>query len=223
MRIIVLSKILPWTPGKLHTLRRSFEETCKPFAQSLLSTSKSSEPTFSAVKCHEYFKDIFSSQHCQYEQLPPFVHKVIPKPSVSLPFDLSPVTPKQIRTDLRKCSSNSSPGCNGITHHHLKNLPCLHHILATLYSKILLKDQTCPDSWCIGRINLLHKDDDTLNPANFRPIAITCVVGKLFHRLLLKGLSPISWRMRLLILVSRKAFFLLCMVYMSMYLQSLPS
>jgi hypothetical protein len=53
----------------------------------------------------------------------------------------------------------------------------------------LLEDPTCPDSWCIGRIILLHKDDDTSNPANFRPIAITSVIGKLFHRIIARRLE----------------------------------
>ena len=55
--------------------------------------------------------------------------------------------------------------------------------LATLFNK-LLKSGISPSSWSLARIRLVHKRDSTDIPGNFRPIALTSAVGKLFHKIL---------------------------------------
>ena len=69
-------------------------------------------------------------------------------------------------------------------YYHLKQLPCTHLILATLYSKILLTQHKCPPSWCIGKMILLHKKGPEHNTANYRPIALMSTIGKLFNKIL---------------------------------------
>ena len=71
-----------------------------------------------------------------------------------------------------------------ISVYHLKKLPSTHHFLATLYSKILLGSQVIPSSWCQARMKLVFKGGDPGDPANFRPIALTSVLGKLFNKIL---------------------------------------
>ncbi len=90
---------------------------------------------------------------------------------------------------LRKCSSRSSPGSDGITYHHLKKLPCTHHFLATLFSKILLGSKTSPACWCQAKSILLYKNGDSGIPGNFRPIALTSCIGKLFHKIIARRLE----------------------------------
>ena len=85
---------------------------------------------------------------------------------------------------MKKRPSNSSPGEDGITYHHLKKLPSAHYFLVTLFSKILLDDHTSPDSWCQAKIKFIPKSQDLSNPENFRPIALTSVIGKLFNKIL---------------------------------------
>ena len=69
-------------------------------------------------------------------------------------------------------------------YYHLKQLPCTHLFLATLYSKILLTQHKCPSSWCIGKMILLHKKGPEHNPANYRPIALMSTIVKLFNKIL---------------------------------------
>ena len=107
-----------------------------------------------------------------------------PDPKHMSPFDLSPITPGIVKRTLMKRSSNSSPGEDGITYHHLKKLPSTHHFLATLFSKILLEKPKAPEVWCEARIKLVFKDGDDNNPANFRPIALTSAIGKLYHKII---------------------------------------
>ena len=118
--------------------------------------------------------------------LPNWVHDVMPSPDPSemTPFDLLPITPGTIKRILMKRPSNSSPGDDGISYHHLKKMPSTHHFLATLFSKILRENQIAPDAWCDARIKLIFKGGDNQSPVNFRPIALTSVVGKLFHKII---------------------------------------
>jgi len=100
-----------------------------------------------------------------------------------IPFDLSPITPSLGKRTLYSRSSNSSPGDDGISYHHLKKMPSIHHYLATLFSKVLLENQEAPHPWSGATIKLIHKSGDTNIPSNFRPITLS-VVGKLFHNIL---------------------------------------
>ena len=57
---------------------------------------------------------------------------------------------------LKRCSMHSAPGMDGITCYHLHHLPSSHHVLATLFNK-LLEATTALLSWGSARINLSTK------------------------------------------------------------------
>ena len=123
-----------------------------------------SEPSFSADEGYKFFKEASNGTNSKYDTsdspgLPDWVHRVMPPPETSemIPFDLSPITPGCIKKMLRKRSSNSAPGDDGITYHHLKKMPSTHHFLATLFSKILLEKQEAPESWSKAKIKLIFK------------------------------------------------------------------
>jgi hypothetical protein len=56
--------------------------------------------------------------------------------------------------------------------------------LATLFSKIITVSQLAPATWGNAKILLFLKKDGSNLPENFRPIALTSNIGKLFHRIL---------------------------------------
>ena len=108
---------------------------------------------------------------------------------ISEEFDMSPIRPSLVKSCLKKCSSSSSPGPDGISYFHLKKLPSTHLFLATLYTKILLHSHEAPTNWCSADIILLPKGGDPSKPENFRPIAKTTTVAKLYHKILAKCLE----------------------------------
>ena len=112
------------------------------------------EPNFSAETAYAYFQDSTASSHQTYQTLPEWVNQVMPFTERDEPieFDLSAITPGTIRKVLKSRPSNSSPGEDEITYHHLKKLPSAHHFLATLFSKVLLQDHAAPESWCQAKI-----------------------------------------------------------------------
>ena len=66
---------------------------------------------------------------------------------------------------------------------YLKKLPSAHHSLATLCAIILLKSHETPASWCARDLHLIYISGTPTDPANYRPIALSSVVGKLFHQI----------------------------------------
>ena len=68
----------------------------------------------------------------------------------------------------------------------LKKCPSLHLALLDLYN-CCWRESVVPDAWKIAVIKLLPKPsatDDPSNPSNFRPIALTSCIGKIFTTVL---------------------------------------
>ena len=126
--------------------------------------------------------------------------------SVEDPSDCSPVLPRHVKAALKRCSSNSKPGANGISYYHLKNLPCTHLFLASLYSKVLLLSNAAPPSWCMGNIVLTDKDGPNSDPSNFRPIALTSTIGKIFHKILASRLEAFLRKNSIIDTTAQKGF-----------------
>ena len=124
-----------------------------------------------------------------YKELPDWIYKIFPPPDETdeySPFVMSAITPGVVKRTLQRCSTSSSPGHDQITYFHLRNLPCTHHFLATLFTKILLTEQEPPSSWFSAEITLVHKGGDPSQPGNFRPITLSSVIPKTFHKILAK-------------------------------------
>jgi len=122
------------------------------------------EPLFNLLVATCYFTDTYSDSN-DYQALPDWILQDLPT-SFDTTFDESPITPSLV------CQYT-----------HLRHLSSSHHFLTTLFNK-LLQAGISPSSWSLARIRLIHKRDSTDNRCNFRPIALTSVVGKLFHKIL---------------------------------------
>ena len=150
---------------------KAFRSNPWEFSKSLCCSKLSVEPSFTSSKCFEYFQHLFSSD-CgpPYSCLPTWVKDQFQHNNPPSAFEMSSITPAVVRRDLNRCSNGSTPGPDKISYFHLKMLPCTHHFLATLFSKIISVTHNTPSSWCTANIILIHKKDDTGCPSNFRPI-----------------------------------------------------
>ena len=95
------------------------------------------------------------------------------------------IRPRDIKNTLLNCNKKSSPGPDGIPYGILLKLPTTHHTLATLYNKILHTGYV-PRAWSESVVKLLHKKGRTDDPTNFRMIALTNCIGKIYHLILSK-------------------------------------
>ena len=103
-------------------------------------------------------------------------------------FNNAPIRPRDIRSVLSKSNKKSAPGPDGITYNTLLKLDCTHHILATLFNKVLISGAH-PPSWGESVVKLLYKKGDSADPSNFRMIALTGCIGKSYHLILSERLS----------------------------------
>ena len=108
----------------------------------------------------------------------------LPTHTAPVSFNMSPIKPKDIKHILSQKKPTSTPGPDGLTYGVIKHLPSTHHFLAILYSRILLDSPTPPELWQQSNVSLIYKRNETSNPKNFRMIALTSTIGKLFHQLI---------------------------------------
>ena len=95
------------------------------------------------------------------------------------------IKPIDVFKVLKTANHKSSPGPDGIPYGILFNLPCTHHVLATLYNKVLV-NSAVPSPWGESILKLIHKKGTTDDPGNFRPIALSNTVVKTLHLILAK-------------------------------------
>ena len=100
------------------------------------------------------------------------------------PYNLKPYTPKDKKRALLKKDQNSAPGVDGIVYEFLTKMSYLHQALATAFTKIRDSGEA-PENWATSQTILIKKalDDSNDDPVNFRMIALTLNIGKLYHTL----------------------------------------
>ncbi len=60
--------------------------------------------------------------------------------------------------------------------------------LADLFN-MSLQSSELPAIWKYSRISLIYKGDDIIDPQNYRPISIICVIAKVFEKLIYNQVS----------------------------------
>ncbi|XP_071491341.1 uncharacterized protein [Diadema antillarum] len=144
--------------------------------------------SFSKETADEYYPQRYSrAEHIDFNQLQWFPYINVDERNYE--FDLTPVTPKQVKLVLQAKKASSSPGPDGLMYGLLRNTPCVHHFLATLFSQLLLETNDPPESWSCCQVTLIHKAGDTNVPENFRMISLTSCVSKIFHQILANRLA----------------------------------
>ena len=157
------------------------------FAKSAIKGTLGKTPgavKFSKEVADNFYPSTYSTPHTINRDQLGWIPGVDPS-SFTVPFDTTIITPGLVKATLAKTTKCSSPGPDGIRYGILHNLPSTHHIMATLYTKVL-ELGTPPTSWGESSITLIHKKGPEEDPTNFRMIALAPVFGKTFHLILAK-------------------------------------
>ena len=120
-------------------------------------------------------------------------------------FDARPFKPRDVKQMLANSNKKSAPGPDGVSYSVLSKLEGCHHILATLFTKVLIMGAP-PPSWGESVVKLIHKKGDSSEPTNFRMIALFGCIGKTFHLLLNHRLTSYLLKNNLIDPTMQKAF-----------------
>ena len=171
----------PWLRGSNSGPR--IKQQCKhdpnKFAQNLFAgQSLNGSPTFSKECAESYFKRTYSDPDRGMDYSP-FESMDRPPPPV-FPFFLKPPTFKKLKKSVKSKRNAATPGMNSRSYLPYKKCDSILRIVHKLFVKIF-ESKDVPGDWAIAFIVLLQKYEDRLDdPSEFRPIAITDTIGKLF-------------------------------------------
>ena len=71
---------------------------------------------------------------------------------------------------------------------------------------LILKSHTAPQPWCFAKTTLVPKNGDPSTPTNFRPIAMSSVIGKLFHKILARRIESFLLANKIIDASTQKGF-----------------
>ena len=152
------------------------------YAQNLFDDRASqATPDFSASAAHTYFSEVYNSGiHC-FEKPSWMTSPSLPDPEKSMV--MSPVTREELARVVKKSRSSSSPSpIDQISYTIFKRCPSLHPALLDLFNRVLMEGAV-PSAWKLAAVKLIPKgtaSQDPTSPANYRPIALTPTISKLF-------------------------------------------
>ena len=140
-------------------------------------------PSFDCSTAEEYFQQTYSSQQRSFrtpDWLPP-------PDDPTIPFNTEGISLDELFQAMKKvcCSSAPSP-FDQISYSIICNCPALVPALLDLYNECWKKSEV-PSLWRVASIQLIPKksaQEDSSNPANFRPIALTPCISKLFSTIM---------------------------------------
>ena len=138
-------------------------------------------PSFSRDAANEFYKKRYTTEvTINTDELDWFPEA----PAPHTPYEMCPYVPNDIKNALSKKCPDSAPGDDQILYGYLSKLPQTHEFLSTLFTKIRDVSQA-PDIWAVSKIILIPKCEktDRSEPSDFRMIALTANVAKLYHSL----------------------------------------
>ena len=123
---------------------------------------------------NDYFSDQFSSAS-NYDIGVNFENDIINNIEINF---------RHVRKLLRSINVNKAPGPDGIHGKILKNCACsLAYPLSLLY-KTSYNTGLIPTEWKLANIVPVHKKGSKANVENYRPISLTCLVMKIFEKII---------------------------------------
>ena len=167
--------------------RRDCHKNFWRFTKSLLDEDghTSIPPTFTRETAETFFASTYSNTDTNKSFNQPAWMPDVPLPNS--PFPEEEITKEELHQVIKKCKASSTPSPIDQMHYRIfKNcpslMPALLHLFNTCWST-----SSVPSQWKFGVLHLLGKPAAKLDPSlpsNFRPIALTSCVGKLYTAIL---------------------------------------
>lgn len=155
------------------------------FAKQLLDENSTNQPQpqFGEAEATSYFREVYHADTQHFSQ--PTWMPSPPPPENEFCCDEFAVG--EIQAAIKRMKSSSSPSpFDRITYRIFKRCPALSKALCDLFNSCWTLS-VIPSQWKLAAIKLIGKssaEEDSTSPSNFRPIALTSCIGKLFTTIL---------------------------------------
>jgi hypothetical protein len=157
---------------------KTFRRNPHDFAQKLFKgTSASPSPSFSKEEAEAFYHKTYQDAD-RGREYAPMAEQPVPAPP-SVLFDLKPPGWKDILCSTKRKRNGAAPGLDALTYVLYKRCPAILKFAARLFDKVW-RSREVPTSWALAFTILLAKSDNLSDPAEFRPITITCSLGNIF-------------------------------------------
>ena len=158
---------------------RTFKKDPNKYAQNMFKgDSLDGVPSFSKEEAEDYFKRLYHDE-CRSEDFSPLEGMERPPPP-SYPFFDEPPLFREVKRHTTGKRNNAAPGMNSLPYLIYKRCVAILHTAHKIFLRIF-RDKVIPRAWSIAFIVLLQKVKGVTNiPSEFRPIAITNTLGKIF-------------------------------------------
>lgn len=177
------------------------------YCKSLLDDHHSAiDPSFTKDQAQEFFETTYSNGRDTTFETPSWMSQ---RKRPFLDFDFDPISLDEIKHQVKKCRNGSAPSpVDQISYIIMKKCPSASLILMDIFNACMVFS-SFPTTWQTGVIKLISKpaaSSDPSNPSNFRPIALTSCMGKVFTSVLKHRLLDYATRNNYLDLSIQKAF-----------------
>ena len=165
-------------------MRKDCRRNIHKFARHILDNDNCSsiQPSFSKEEAEAYFSRVYSTTARSFHR-PEWMPEC---PPPSSPMSTDPFTEEELRKVITNLKSSSAPSpTDQISYEVIKRCPSLFPALLHMFNRCWMTQST-PTPWKVGIIRLQGKmkaQDDPTNPSNFRPIALTSCISKVFTSL----------------------------------------
>lgn len=161
---------------------RQFKADPHKFAQNLFKEEAlTGSPNASAEEASSFFKDGYHDTG-RGDDIKPLEGMERPK-LPEFPFFDKPPNFKELKKSVSAKRNAATPGMNSLTYLPYKKCDSILRTLLKIIRKIF-DTKDVPEDWALAFIVLLQKKKDDLSLQEFRPIAITNTVGKIFFSII---------------------------------------
>jgi len=162
---------------------RSFKHDPHKYAQKLFKGEcLNGSPTCTKEEAETFFKDLYHDEHRSADFTPLEGMKRPPPPR--FPFFDKPPSFKEMMRHARTKRNSACPGLNSLPYLIYKKCNAIMRTAHLIFLKIF-KSKDVPRDWAIAFVVLLQKTKGVLDDlSEFRPIAITNTLGKIFFSII---------------------------------------
>ena len=130
---------------------RNFWKTAKDITNGTFG-QPTKTPTFDKSTADKHYSETYEKEtEIDFEKLGWFPELEPPK----VEYNMNPFTPADIKKALGKKNKTSAPGYDDIIYEYLMNMPYIHKVLATLFTRIG-DHGNAPDAWGESKVKLIQ-------------------------------------------------------------------